>query len=507
MKRLFSPQIKIEKKYLKFPKNSDWYIKSWPAFMFGLYYQAGQSAVYSLAEKFPWAFQIGINFFKNDIGTWGWNYSDLKRVRKIILAKVDKNPDFFNKIYLKWQETATKQIKTQSWAEKQNIAKLKEKQLKKLFRQVYDDGLDQSSYGYITEAFLSVGEDEWLVQEIKINWPEIATCKDFPEIIRDLYLVTTPSFINEETIALLKLGQQVWQKHHQLKKDTLLKALVTHAKKYFWIENNYYQCPTLSPEYFYRKLRTTIGRKNPGSVLNKMKKDFQLNKQKKQQALKRINADRKLRNLVSMVDKLAHMQDYRKMGVLRTNHIFFSIIKRLAKEKSLPYKDMLYLTPLELWKILQKKKKINIEELRKRRKGCVYVATQRGIEIFTGQDFKKLYGPPFFLKASRVKKIAGTCAYPGKVCGRVKVFLSQKDFTLMKKGMILVANNTTPDYVPAMKKASAIITDQGGLTAHAAIVSRELETPCVIGTKIATRALKDGDRVEVNADKGIVKKL
>ena len=66
---------------------------------------------------------------------------------------------------------------------------------------------------------------------------------------------------------------------------------------------------------------------------------------------------------------------------------------------------------------------------------------------------------------------------------------------------------TTPDFVPAMKKAAAIVTEQGGITSHAAIVSRELGVPCVIGTKIATRVLKDGDLVEVDANKGIVRKV
>jgi len=56
-----------------------------------------------------------------------------------------------------------------------------------------------------------------------------------------------------------------------------------------------------------------------------------------------------------------------------------------------------------------------------------------------------------------------------------------------------------------MKKAVAVITDEGGITCHAAIVSRELKIPCIVGTKIATRVLKDGDKVEVDADKGVVK--
>ena len=58
-----------------------------------------------------------------------------------------------------------------------------------------------------------------------------------------------------------------------------------------------------------------------------------------------------------------------------------------------------------------------------------------------------------------------------------------------------------------MKKAAAIVTDEGGLTAHAAIVARELSIPCIVGTKFATRAFKDGDMVEVDADRGIVSKI
>ncbi|EKE15490.1 MAG: hypothetical protein ACD_11C00157G0001 [uncultured bacterium] len=72
-------------------------------------------------------------------------------------------------------------------------------------------------------------------------------------------------------------------------------------------------------------------------------------------------------------------------------------------------------------------------------------------------------------------------------------------------GDILVASMTRPEFMPAMKKAAAIITDEGGITCHAAIVARELGIPAVIGTKIATKILKDGMLVEVRANHGLVK--
>ena len=72
--------------------------------------------------------------------------------------------------------------------------------------------------------------------------------------------------------------------------------------------------------------------------------------------------------------------------------------------------------------------------------------------------------------------------------------------------MILVASMTTPELLPAIKKAAAIVTDEGGITSHAAIVSTEMHKPCIVGTKIATKVFKDRDFVEVDAEEGIARK-
>jgi len=81
------------------------------------------------------------------------------------------------------------------------------------------------------------------------------------------------------------------------------------------------------------------------------------------------------------------------------------------------------------------------------------------------------------------------------------------DIRNFERGKILVAASTAPIYVPAMERAVAIITDEGGLLSHAAIISREFKKSCIVGTKIATAVLRDGDLVEVDANKGIVKIL
>ena len=103
--------------------------------------------------------------------------------------------------------------------------------------------------------------------------------------------------------------------------------------------------------------------------------------------------------------------------------------------------------------------------------------------------------------------LAGKTAYPGLVRGKAQIILSEADFPRFEKGNILVTSMTRPEFVPIMKKASAVVTDEGGITCHAAIVSRELKLPCITGTKKATLILKDGDLVEVDAENGIVKKI
>lgn len=94
-----------------------------------------------------------------------------------------------------------------------------------------------------------------------------------------------------------------------------------------------------------------------------------------------------------------------------------------------------------------------------------------------------------------------------KIIGPVKIICSTDELQRLDKGVILIAPMTTVDYTPYIKDVSAIVTDEGGLTCHAAIVSRELGIPCVIGTKIATAVFHDGDLVEVDAVKGIVRKI
>ena len=105
---------------------------------------------------------------------------------------------------------------------------------------------------------------------------------------------------------------------------------------------------------------------------------------------------------------------------------------------------------------------------------------------------------------SRLTLLHGLGAGPGMATGVVRVLVSPADASKLQPGEILVAAMTSPDWVPLMRRAAAVITDAGGMTSHAAIVSRELGIPCVVGTRLATSVLHDGMTVTVNARDGTV---
>lgn len=145
-------------------------------------------------------------------------------------------------------------------------------------------------------------------------------------------------------------------------------------------------------------------------------------------------------------------------------------------------------------------------ELRDRQKHYMYF----GFKVYTNKTFNDLCAENNIkVKTEEIpqgeKEIKGSIAMKGKVTGPVRVLYKKSEIPHLKDGEVLVTAMTTPDYLPAMNKAVAFITDEGGITCHAAIVAREMRKPCVIGTKIATQVLKDGDMVEVDADNGVVR--
>ena len=149
---------------------------------------------------------------------------------------------------------------------------------------------------------------------------------------------------------------------------------------------------------------------------------------------------------------------------------------------------------------------VSVNELNQRLKHYGVIHSNQGDFILSGDDSiaaLNLIEPI----APKTDVVEGTVIWQGKVQGKARVLFSIDDVPKMKQGEIMICPMSDPDYMPAIHKATAIVTDQGGVLCHAAIVARELQIPCVVGTGYATKIFKDGDLVEVDANQGIVRKI
>lgn len=197
---------------------------------------------------------------------------------------------------------------------------------------------------------------------------------------------------------------------------------------------------------------------------------------------------------------------------LRRMHCYLwtFLFERLAKEWSMKHEEIGYLTLDEMEEVLEKdidpKKIINVRKERP----CIITCVEKNLKISViDKDIPERYNNIIqeIENRGKAETIKGLIAFIGKVQGKVKIVRSYHDIKNVERGDILVANTTHPTYLPAMQKAAAFVTNEGGIISHAAIVSREMKKPCIVGTKNATKILKDGDLVEVDAEKGIVRKV
>ncbi len=188
-------------------------------------------------------------------------------------------------------------------------------------------------------------------------------------------------------------------------------------------------------------------------------------------------------------------------------------LKWLAENHLVGYtqEELNYLVYLELIAFIEKNENLpSPEELRKRKEiFFIHHSPDGSIKYCSGNDvYEKINEHQLEENVdTNIKEINGVSAYRGKVVGKVRLIKRLSDMESFVDGEILVASMTEPAYLPIMKKASAFVTDEGGVLCHAAIVARELKKPCVIGTKIATAILNDGDLVEVDANIGIIRKI
>ncbi len=191
-----------------------------------------------------------------------------------------------------------------------------------------------------------------------------------------------------------------------------------------------------------------------------------------------------------------------------------AVLERLAAENKMSYEQVLLLSPQEFVIALTTRQISNKDEVLAREESYFSFVDDSGAEIVLSHKndayrrVKEIYvNDVAGNSASQSNILTGVGASPGRVEGRVRIIQSAKEFKLFKKGEVLVAPETTPLFVPLMRMACAILTGKGGITSHAAIVSRELGKPCIIAIKDVTKLLKTGDLVEIDATNGTVRRI
>ncbi len=189
----------------------------------------------------------------------------------------------------------------------------------------------------------------------------------------------------------------------------------------------------------------------------------------------------------------------------RTEEFMVSMSKRMAKLTGYLPEHILCMTEDEMEEYITRGVLPAENILKERYQLTALLFYQGKRQLVTGIEAQKI--EEIVTQPTAHDIIKGSTAYPGKATGVVRIVLDPAKSTTFREGDILVTGMTRPEFLPVMKKAAAIVTDAGGILSHAAITARELKKPCVIGTKNATKVLKDGDTVEVDADKGIVKKI
>ncbi len=284
--------------------------------------------------------------------------------------------------------------------------------------------------------------------------------------------------------------------HKQEEYDLVMSShLMEHVKKYQWLNARYGE----EKEYTLEEAREKLKKIDKKKFL----KQWGEEKKKLRQAIS--HAKEILDENADIVDIFQYMIYYRAHRTDTMNKSAFlaiPMLKEKAKSVGLTYEQLLRCSAEEVLRDKIPSTKI----LENRMKDCSTILEDKTVRCVTGEESQKFI--QFFLEDVRTTtKFKGRIACRGNARGIVKIITRRQDFSKIKEGNILVTSMTTPDMVPIMKKAAAFVTDEGGVTCHAAIISREMNKPCIIGTKIATRVLKDGDLVEVDADKGVVRIL
>jgi len=423
---------------------------------------------------------------------------------KHLLKKLIKNPAWGNKINKNIRIYSDKLKKLSDKLSTKNLNKLDNQKLAKLYQDL--DSLHSTlySWGWLPNAIdmFHGNMTDYLKSLLRKKTSE-------EEVNRLLLVLSTSgekSVFNLEHESFLKL---VALKQTGIKKEKLDNATKTHQNKYFYFKHLWLGKEGVYDFNYYDNEINKFLKSGESAEAQLKKENKALSDVLKERTriIKKLKLSVKEKEIFDVYAEFAVTKAYRRDAQLYWAYMMDFMFEELSKRLKINIDKTRFMFPWEIYKSLldnKVSKELN-NELNKRIKYCVYYTEAGFDKLYYDKEAKKLEERIIHQKTENIDELFGQPACLGKACGEVRIINSIADIKKMKKENILVAITTNPDIVPAMKLASAIVTEQGGITSHAAIVSREMNIPCVIGTKIATKVFKDGDLVEVDANLGIVK--
>lgn len=467
-----------------------WYVQGFnavPIFLYGPLH----SMFFDLPEMLGFGYTRCIKTFEKDVCHYLYDMEDLQAIAQELITRYTADPTYGASLLKTDKDVCHNHLNFLSSIDLDSVTATSDDELVSLWTTINNRYGKLLSVSHAVEGFTLTTEDG-LREGIAQVFPTI------PEALAILTTPPVPSYITIEQYKLANIAQEGLSKGI----DAVMPAIEAHQRTYSWKLDNYTQSQVLDVAHFVKEVQ---GLMDDPDTLESFIQHVDSHKEQlhKRDKLMSQIVDKKLKALLELNHVMFEIHDRRKEHMVQTLRFLEAPLKELAKRAYISLRDATYCLPEEVAQLEEV-----ADELHARRIGSVYVSSRKGTDIYIGDQAKKIIAqllPPETLGEDGV--ITGHSASSGVVQGTVKVCRGLDQLEKVDMGDILVTAMTQPEFVPAMKLSAAVVTDEGGLTCHASIISRELGIPCVIGTKIATKVLKDGDVVEVDATKGIVRKI
>jgi phosphohistidine swiveling domain-containing protein len=453
---------------------------------------------------------VGINY-KQILSTYhGHNLKfyygekDSQYFSEHVLKLIVKNPKFGDKINKKIKELSKKFKLFCKKIESASLRNISNKELGNLHKKLDTLHTELYTWGWLPNA-VDMFHNNFTNYLKKILRKKLSV-EDVNGALVTFSASLRKSVIQEEYESFLRL---VTLKQRRASERKIKYAAEKHLSKYFYLKHLWLgKEGVYDYSYYIHEINKFIkSGKDAKNILTEENKNFSEKIRERNQLFKKLKLDKKTIQLFDVYSEFAVTKLIRRDAQIYWAYKMTFFFSELGQRLKIPEKLARFMLPIEIYEGLENGKLDNIlrKELKKRAKYCVYYAEKNNEYIFTDKEAGLIEKKISQQKKEISNELKGQTACLGKAIGKVKIVNLISEMNKMRQGDILVSIATNPDIVPAMKKASAIVTEQGGITSHAAIVSREMRIPCIIGVKNATKVLCDGDLVEVDANKELVK--